>query len=65
MCYLTLKHKEKQKVCRFFVVPQNSPALLDMPDTETLGVLTIADKIIGRQVASCDNADKRQRNCQC
>ena len=35
-----------------------------MPDIETLGVLTI-DKTTGWQLALGDNADKRQRNCQC
>ena len=36
-----------------------------MPDIETLVVLTINDKTIGRQLASGEIADKRQRNCQC
>ena len=36
-----------------------------MPDIETLGVLMIDDKTIGRQLISIHNADKRQRNCQC
>ena len=46
-------------------MPGSSPALLGMPDIETLSVLTINDKTIGRQLVSGDNADKRQRNCQC
>ena len=47
-CYLTLMHQEKQKVCRFFVVPGSSAALLGMLDIETLGMLTTDDKTIGR-----------------
>ena len=40
------------------------PALLGMSDIETLGMLTINDKTIGRQLAPGDNVEKRQRNCQ-
>ena len=29
-------HKDKQKPCRFFVVPGGVPALLGMPDVKTL-----------------------------
>ena len=36
-----------------------------MSGIETLGVPTINDKTIGRQLASGDDVDKRQRNCQC
>ena len=46
-------------------MPGSSPALLGKQDIETLGVLTINDKTIGRQLASGDSADKRQRNYQC
>ena len=38
-CYLTLMYKEK-RVCKFFVVPRSGSALLGMPDTEILAVLT-------------------------
>ena len=46
-------------------MPGSSPALLGMPDIETLGLLTIDEKTIDRQLALGDNAGKRQRNCQC
>ena len=35
-----------------------------MPEKETLGGLAVNHRTIGRQVASDDNADKRQRNCK-
>ena len=50
-------HKGKQKICKFFVVPGSSPALLGMLDIENLGLLTINDKTIDRQLATSDNAD--------
>ena len=40
-------------------MPGSSPALLAMPDIETLGVLTINDNTLGGQLALGDNADKR------
>ena len=58
-------HKGKQKLSRFFVVHRTGPALLGMPDIETLGVLTKDDKTLDRKLALGDNADKGQRNCQC
>ena len=64
-CYLTLMHKDKQKVCKFLVVQERYPALLSIPDVETLGVLTINNKTIGRQLASGDSAYNRHINCQC
>ena len=54
-------HKEKQKVCEFFV-PRSGQALLCMPYIETLGVLTTNCESIGRQLASDNNAEKRKRN---
>ena len=55
------------KVCKFlnfFVVPGSSQVLLIMPFIETLGVLTMIYNTIGRQLASDNKANKRQRNCQ-
>ena len=46
-------------------MPGSSPALLGMSDIETLGVLAIDDKTMGRHLASGDNVDKWQRNWQC
>ena len=62
--YLTLMHKEK-KIISVFVVQGGSPAVLGMPEIETLGVLTINYDTIGRQAASDDNANNWKRNCQC
>ena len=57
-CYIL--HREKQKTCRFLVVPVSGPAMLGMPDIETLGLLTKDDKTIGRQLTLGYNANKRQ-----
>ena len=40
-CGVTIYQKNKEKFCRFFMVSRNGQALLGMPDTETLEVLTI------------------------
>ena len=58
-------HKEKTKGMSVFVVPGRDPALLGMPHIEILDVLTIKYNTIGRQLASDNKANKRQRNCQC
>ena len=58
ICYLTITHKEKQKVCKFFIVPRGGRAMLGMSNIETLGVLTINQDTTGRQLASDDNTDK-------
>ena len=39
---------KKKKGMLVFVVPRSHPALLGMPDIETLGVLTINYEPIGR-----------------
>ena len=56
--------KKNKRYVKFFVVLRSGPALLGMPDIDTLGVVTIKCEAIGRQVASDDNADRRKRNCQ-
>ena len=60
MCYLTLMQKEKQKLYKLLVVAGSSQAFLGMLDIETLAVITIHDKTIGRQLATASNTDKRQ-----
>ena len=40
MCAVKIRHKEKCANCRLFVVPGDYPALLGMPDTEPLSILT-------------------------
>ena len=34
-------HKDKQKLCQFFVVPERGPELLEMPDAEILEQLCL------------------------
>ena len=63
-CFLTVRHKEKEKDCKFFAVQGGNQVLLGMPDIDNLGVLTINCETIGRQVVSADNTDS-ERNCQC
>ena len=36
---VTLKHKKKDKLCRFLVLSQGGPALLHVPDIEIHGIL--------------------------
>ena len=52
-------------MCKVFILPGSDPAFLDMLDIETMGVLTINDKTVGRQLTSDYSANNRQRNCQC
>ena len=41
ICIFTSKDKNAQKLCRFSVVPGNGPAILGMPDSDLLDILTI------------------------
>ena len=41
MCAVELEHKNNKKKCRFFVVPINNQALLDMPDIDALNIIKI------------------------
>ena len=45
-------------MCKFFVVPASSPALLGMPDIDTLGIPTINYKTIDRPLTTDDTQDK-------
>ena len=62
--YLTLMQKEKQMVCKLSAVPGSGLALLAISDIETWSVLTIKYNTIGRQLASDDKVNKRQRSHQ-
>ena len=53
-------HK-KPKVCGFFAERGSGPTLLGMPDIQTLGVITIDNKTIGRQLTLGYNADKTEK----
>ena len=41
MCAVTIKFKNIQKRCVFFVVPDNGQALLGMPDTASLNIINL------------------------
>ena len=49
MCSVQLKHTDKVVRCRFFVVPDNSPMLLGMPDSKLLGELKIMCEVLDKQ----------------
>ena len=50
MCTVRSRHKDKIARCGFFVVPENGPALLRMPDIEFLDILKIMFKVVeGKQ----------------
>ena len=38
---LYYKTKVKEKICKCFVVPENGPVLLDMPDIKVLNTLAV------------------------
>ena len=41
-----MKYTNKQKLSRFFVFPENDPALVGMPDINVLNILAIRGYII-------------------
>ena len=41
MCVVTIKFKNFNKQCMFFVVPENGQALLGMPDTAVLNIINL------------------------
>ena len=48
MCVeLNLNINNIQKMCRFFVLPGNGQALLDMPDVDMLNIIKITCNTIG------------------
>ena len=60
-------HKDKQKPCKFFVVPGEGPSLLGMPDVETLELLsvncnTIEPGQMNRQINEHRMQDKSNTN---
>ena len=42
-----LGHKDKSAKCRFFVLPEDGPALLGVPNIEMLSILRITCDVIG------------------
>ena len=49
VCTVGLRHKGKIDRCRFFVVAEDSPVLLGMPDIEFLVILKIMCEVVGDQ----------------
>ena len=49
ICNLTIKHKYKQKLHRFFVVPGNGPAILGMLEIEVQGILSMKYRTVDPQ----------------
>ena len=41
ICKLKLRHNDKEKICKFFVAHNGSPAVLGMQDIDRLGMLSI------------------------
>ena len=49
MCKVKIEHKNKQKMCNFYVVPWNRQALVGMPDIDTLNITNINCNTIDTQ----------------
>ena len=52
---MTIKYKDKQKLCIFFVVPGNGPALQRIMDIEMLDILNL-------KCSTVDNRNKTKRS---
>ena len=63
-CRLRLRHNEKEKICKYFVVHNGSSAMLGMQDIDRLGMLSIHHNSKNRQVAEESNKDKGKRPSQ-
>ena len=48
-CTVKIEHKNKNKMCKFFVVPGNGQALLGMPDIDVLNIISIDIHSIGTE----------------
>ena len=51
VCLIQIRHKDKGSRCRFFVLPGDSPELLEMHDIELLGLLKIMCEMVGDKQA--------------
>ena len=61
---VTINHKNKQKLCRFFVLPRKGHILLGMPDIETLYALTIKCNTVDTQKQSMHTYSVMEDECQ-
>ena len=57
-CKLKLRHNDKEKICKFFVVHHGSLTVLGIQDIDRLGMLSINRNSKNRQVAEESNEDK-------
>ena len=46
VCSITIRQKDKNKLCRFYVVLRGGPALLGMPDTKIVDFISEKCSII-------------------
>ena len=61
-CKWKLRHNDKEKMHRFFVVYSGSLAVLGMQDIDRLGMLSINCNSHNRQVAEESNEDKDKKS---
>ena len=64
MCAVVIKFKYIKKRCVFFVVPRNSQALLEMPDTAALKLINISIDSIHAKISECktNSGNARESN---
>ena len=63
-CKLKVIHNEKEKICKFFVAQNGSPAVLGMQDIAMLGLISLNYDAAHRQVAEGDSIDNSERQSQ-
>ena len=51
-------HNDKCIECRFFVVPDNGPALLGMPDVELLSIIRVICEALDNKINACSRQPK-------
>ena len=55
-----MRHNGKEKICKFFVMHNGSPAVLGMQDIDKLGLISINYNTEHRQVAEEDSRDNSE-----
>ena len=60
VCEVKIEHNNKQRMCKFFVIPGNGQTLLGMPDINTLSIIHINCNTIDTQ--ETDRANKCSTN---
>ena len=64
VCIMTIKHKDKQRLCRVFIFPRHSPPLLEMQDIKLLDILSMKCSTIDPQTEVRDINAKTNINEQ-